>query len=321
MFRARASCVRGNLRLSRLLAEPDCSSPGEYARRVVWLAIVHLLLFLVCVLGDVLLIWRGEFFVTLAQRSNVEALTIAFCIAIFAYFAFLTVPGCVGAIRLAGYRLLPRARRERAKMRALGKPGDGQAVALDTVVALDGHDGAWELEVRDEAGSLGRLRIEGVTIRHVDALRGGSNTLFGFLQTRFSKLSGADIEIVEWESTSGDDYNRYRATTHALEASGAKLEIAALPRAVLTTAHKAELEAELSRMCPALRAEAFLPDWEFSGEHKLPIIPEPLGFISLSRSEKRVDPLATLVAALITMTLLVAITCFFLARPPWVPGK
>lgn len=321
MLRARSPDVRGNLRLSRLLEEPDCSSPDQYARRVIWLALVHPLLFLVCIVGDVLLIWRGEFFVTLAQRSNVEALTIAFCIAIFAYFALLTLPGCIGAIRLAGYRLLPRTRRERAKMRALGEPGDGHAVALDTVVALEGHAGAWELAVRDEAGSLGRLRVEGVTIRHLDALRGGSNTVFGFLQTRFAELAGMDIEIVEWESTGGDDYNRYRATTHALEAIGAKLEIAALPRVVLTAAHKADLEAELARMCPALRAEAFLPDWEFSGEHKLPIIPEPLGFISLSRSEKRVDPLATLVAALITMTLLVAITCFFLARPPWVPGK
>jgi hypothetical protein len=321
MFRARSLPVRGKLRLSRLLEEPDCSSPEHYARRVRWLSLVHPLLFLVCAAGDVLLIWRGEFFITLAQRSNVEALTIAFCIAIFAYFAFLTLPGCWGALRLLGFRLLPLTSREPAKMRALGAPGDGHAVALDSVVTLEGQPGSWELAVRDEFGSLGRLCFDGVTIRHRDALRGGSNTLFGFLQTRLSDLTGADLEIVEWESTSGDDYNRYRATTHALEAIGAKLEIAALPRVVLTAAHKAQLEHELARLCPALRAEAFLPDWEFSGEHKLPIIPEPLGFISLSRTESRVDPLATLVAALVTMTLLVAVTCFFLARPPWLPGR
>jgi len=321
MFRARSRTVRGNLRLSRLLEEPECATPEAYARRVMWLAIVHPLLFLVCGVGDVLLIWRGEFFVTLAQRSNVEALTIAFCIAIFAYFALLTLPGCTGVARLACYRLLPRARRERAKMRALGKPGEGHAVALDTVVMLEGHDGAWELALGDDAGSLGRLCFEGTAIRHRDALRGGSNTLFAFLETRLAALAGTDLEIVEWESTSRDDFQRYRATTHALEAIGAKLEIAAMPRVVLTQAHKAQLEADLARICPALRAEAFLPDWEFSGEHKLPIIPEPLGFISLSRSQNRVDPLATLVAALATMTLLVAITCFFLARPPWLPGK
>ncbi|MEO8554788.1 MAG: hypothetical protein ABI678_32645, partial [Kofleriaceae bacterium] len=80
--------VRGNNRISHALAEPECSDPVHYARRVRWLALIHPLLFLVCITGDVLLIWRGRFFVTLAQRSNVEGLTVAFCIVMFAYFAF-----------------------------------------------------------------------------------------------------------------------------------------------------------------------------------------------------------------------------------------
>jgi hypothetical protein len=313
--------VRGNGHFSHLLAEPECSDPDHYARRVRWLAILHPLLFAVCAIGAVLLIWRGEFFVTLAQRSNVETLTIAFCIVIFAYFAFLTAPGCWGALRILVFHLQPRARREPAKIRALGAPGEGSAVALDTVIELADRGGAWELAVADEFGSLGKLRFDGVTITHVDALRGGSNTLFAFIQTRVSDLTGTDVEIVEWKSTAEDAFHAYRTTTRALAAIGAKLEVAALPRVTLTTAHKAELERDLARMCPALRDEAFLPDWEFEGEHKLPIIPEPLGIISLSRSEKRVDPLATLVAALVVMSLIVGITCFFLARPPWLPGR
>jgi len=307
--------------LSHLLAEPECSDPADYARRVKWLALIHPLLFLICVLGDVLLIWRGEFFITLAQRSNVEALTVAFCIVIFAYFAFLNAAGCLGALRVLLFRLRPRATREAAKQRALGAAGDGSAVALDTVILLADHDGPWELPIRDAAGSLGTLRFEGVTISHVDAVRGGSNTLFAFIQRRIAELVDRDVEIVEWQSTDDDGFHAYRATAHALEAIGTKLEIAAYPRVTLTAAHRDVLARQLEQMCPALRDEAFLPDWEFEGEHKLPIIPEPLGIISLSRSEKRVDPLATLVAALIVMSLLVGVTCFFLARPPWLPGR
>lgn len=313
--------VRGTNRLTHALAEPECSDPAHYARRVRWLALIHPLLFLVCVTGVVLLIWRGKFFITLAQRSNVEGLTVAFCIVIFAYFAFLAAPGCIGAIRIALFRMHPPSTREAAKHRALGKPGDGHAVALDAVVELADHPGVWELAIEDGAGSLGKLRFDGVTIEHVDALRGGSNTLFGFLQNRISELTGGDVEIVEWESTSEDEYRAYRATSRALEAIGTKLEVKSMPRVTLTAAQRDELQRDLARMCPALRDEAFLPDWEYEGEHKLPIIPEPLGIISLSRSEKRVDPLATLVAALIVVTMLVGITCFFLARPPWLPGR
>jgi hypothetical protein len=313
--------VRGNNRISRALAEPDCADPEHYARRVKKLAVIHPLLFLVCIAGDVLLIWRGEFFITLAQRSNVESLTVAFCIAIFAYFAFLTAPGCWGALRILLFRIHPPSTREAAKARALGKPKDGYAVAFDTVVVLEGQRGPWNLEIADGTGSLGHLRFDGVTVEHVDALRGGSSSLFGYLQTRLAELTGTDLEIVEWSSTDDDGYNKYRATSHALAAIGAKLEVDAFPIATLTAAGKAELERDLARMCPALRDEAFLPDWEFEGEHKIPIIPEPLGIISLSRSEKRVDPLATLIAALVVVTLLVAVTCFFLARPPWLPGR
>jgi hypothetical protein len=90
---------------------------------------------------------------------------------------------------------------------------------------------------------------------------------------------------------------------------------------VLTADQRRRLEDDLRALCPALRNEAFLPDWEYEGEHKLPIIPEPLGIISLSRTERRVDPLSSLSATLVVVLLVVALICFFLLRPPWVPGR
>jgi hypothetical protein len=305
-------------RLAHLLEEPETRDPAHYGRRVRWLALVYVLLFLTCVVGDVLLIWRGELFVTLAQRSNVETLTIAFCIVMFAYFALLTAPGCIGALRLLAFRL--RGDRQASMQRALGTPHQGSAVALDRVILVGGQDKPWQLEIRDEHGSLGRLCFEGVTIRHRDARRGGSNTVFGFLVQRIAALTDSDVEIVDWESTDEDSFRRYRTTTNALATLGRALNVEPLPVLSISDEVRATLERELTALCPGLRAEAFLPDWEFSGEHKLPIIPEPLGIISLSRSAKRVDPLAALLVTLGVVATLVAVTVWFLARPPWVPG-
>src|SRR3569623_436312 len=305
-------------RLAHLLEEPESRDPAQYGRRVRWLAVVHVLLFLTCAAGAVLLIWRGELFVTLAQRSNVETLTIAFCIVMFGYFALLTAPGCVGAARLLAFRL--RRDHQAAMQQALGKPHKGSAVALDRIVAVGGDAKPWQLEVRDQHGSLGRLCFDGVTIEHRDARRGGSNTVFGFLVQRIATLADAEVEIVEWQSTDEDSFRRYRTTSEALATLGRAMNVEPLPVLSITEEVRATLERELSELCPALRAEAFLPDWEFSGEHKLPIIPAPLGIVSLSRSEQSVDPLAALVVTLGVVATLVAITVWFLARPPWVPG-
>ena len=94
----------------------------------------------------------------------------------------------------------------------------------------------------------------------------------------------------------------------------------AWPTIAISADARRALEAELAELCGALRDELFLPDWEYAGEHKLPIIPEPLGIISLSRSERRVDPLSSLTAALVIVLLVLGLICFFIVRPPWVPG-
>lgn len=311
--------------MSSVLEEPGVKDPAHYARRVLWLALIHPALFATSLAGAVLLVWRGEFFVTLAQRSNVETLTIAFCILFFGYFAVLTAPGFLGGFRILGFhlraRLGSRERVERAKAKRLGVAHDVTAAAFDMVVELEGQRGSWDLELADSVGSVGTLRFDGVTVTHVDAFRGGSNTLFGYIQNRLAELTGADIEIVEWRSTDEEEFRKYRATAVALCALGAKLEADVWPRVMVTQVQKIQLERDLAQLCPALRDEAFLPDWEFEGEHKIPIIPEPLGIISLSRREGRVDPLTTLTTALVIVVLLVGVTCFFLARPPWLPGR
>ncbi len=319
---------RGTLAIAHaVLREPGVSDPRHYARRVTWLAIVHPCLFGVSVIGIVLLVWGGELFVTLAQRSNVETLTIAFFLVFFSYFSFVTAPGAFGAARIAAFRLRLRfardpARVERKRLAALGERGDGAAAAFDKAIEIDGAPGQpWEIEIHDDVSSLGRLRFEGVSVRHLDAFRGGSNTLLGYVERKLTEIAHEPVSIVHWHVTAEEKELQYVALSHAIRTLGRVLDADVWPTIVLTQEQRRVLEDEVGELCGALRDEAFLPDWEFEGEHKLPIIPEPLGIISLSRSESRVDPLSSMTAALVIILVVVGLLVFFIARPPWIPGR
>lgn len=309
------------------LRGPGISDPEHYARRVRWLATVHLALFLGSLAGATLLIWRGEFFVTLSQRSNVETLTIAFLLLFFGYFAVITAHGAVGAVRIGLYHLRAGwtrdlARLEASKVAALGARGPGAAAAFDRAIEIDGRPGEpWEIELQDAHGSMGRIRVSGVRVEHLHAFRGGSNSLLGYLESRLQKMSGTEISILQWKSTGEEALGQYVVTADAIRALGRALNAAVWPTLVLSTEQQRTLERDLGALSPALRDEAFLPDWEYEGEHKLPIIPEPLGIVSLSRSERRVDPLSSLSAVLVVILLVIALICFFLVRPPWIPGR
>ena len=308
------------------LRSPGVSDPAHYARRVRWLAIVHAALFLASLAGLALLIWRGAFFVTLSQRSNVETLTIAFFLVFFGYFAVVTAPGAWGAIKIAWFVVRLRIARdpdrvERARRAALGKRGRGASAAFDKAIVLeDAPQESWELELHDAVGSMGRLRFDGVRVEQLDIARNGSNTLLGYVERKLSDLTGAEVTIVQWASIDEETFLQYNATVQAMRTLARSLNADAWPTIAISADARRALEAELAELCGALRDELFLPDWEYAGEHKLPIIPEPLGIISLSRSERRVDPLSSLTAALVIVLLVLGLICFFIVRPPWVPG-
>ena len=109
--------MTGNADIARLvLEEPGVSDPAHYRRRVRRLAIVHFALFFLSLVGFALLIWQGELFVTLAQRTNVETLTITFLLLFFGYFAVVTAPGARGALRIlatSGHQKKQQARLDR----------------------------------------------------------------------------------------------------------------------------------------------------------------------------------------------------------------
>ena len=316
------------------IREPGAQSAPEFARRVRRLALFYVLIFVGAVVGIALIIWKAQLFVTLAQRSNVETLTIAFVFVFFAYLAAISAPGALGVARLLYYELPARLGRdrdavERRKWEALGPAGqDPPRAALNRVVELEGHPcEAFELGVADHIGRMGVLRVDGAEIMHAEARQDGSNTLLGYFVHQVGDVLGArgvqaNLDVVEWRRIDDEATEEYLGMVRFARNLERHLRADELwPKVRLTDADCAELERRLALVCPALRNESFLPHWEYAGEHKLPLIPEPLGLVSLSRSERRVDPEASLGCAVLVVVAAVAVLLLFIKFPPWVPGS
>lgn len=314
-----------------LIREPDVDSPREYRRRVLLLALIYVVLFTLCLVGVALLLLFGRFFVGLSQRSNVETLVIAFFLVLFGYLALLTARGAVGGLRVLGYRLRARLASDRdaiehRKIGQLGPVRKGPAVAMNRALERSDRPGEpFDVVVRDQVGSVGRIRIEGVKLQHFDAFRSGSNDLLAFFTRQVCqvlKTDPDDLDVVVWGAIDEESWHQYVGVAESMRALGRRLGDGApiWPTMTLSPEQCGELERRLGEVCGAVREEAFLPQLEYEGEHKIPIIPEPLGIISLGRSERRVDPLASMGSALVVVALIVGLLIFFIVRPPWVPG-
>jgi len=298
------------------------------------LAVEYVLLFLGTVVGILLLIWQAQLFVTLTQRSNIETLTLAFFLVFFGYMGVLSAPGALGAIRIAWYRLRARSARgggrelERRKAEALGAGGSGAAANLNVVLEVEGRPGeAFEIPVADSAGTMGRMHVVGSRIQHLPVHRDGSSELLAYFHTQVAKMverggQQQSVEIVAWKKTDSEQTEKYHGMVEFARSLERQLGRGALwPKVVLSDADCQELERRLSEVCPALRDEGFLPNWDYQGEHKLPIIPEPLGLISLSRTEPRVDAVWSMGCAVWVVLAAVAVFVLFVVFPPWVPGS
>ena len=207
-------------------------------------------------------------------------------------------------------------------------------VAFNLVIELEGAPAQpVVIPIEDEHGSMGRLLIRGARVEHQESVRDGTNSLFAFLEQRLVRVlarrteGGGNVEarvvpdIVEWKKIDDEETEKYLNLVHFAQALERHLGARGLwPSLVLTVEELAEIRRELSDLCPVLRDEAFLPQWEFQGEHKLPIIPEPLGIVSLTRGEKRVDPLSSMSAVLIMVLASFILLAWMAWRPPWVPG-
>jgi hypothetical protein len=317
---------------ARVVTEPGATTPEEYARRVRWLAVLYPAIAALSIAGELLLFLRTRTLVTLAQRSNVETLTLLFFSVFFAYVGWLGGRGVPGAARILRHGLVARRRgreeAERRKHAELGPPrGEPPRVALGVALEREGRPGEpFELAVGDAAGRLGAVRVEGARVEHRAERRDGSNNLLAFFAAQVEELAGArqgrSVEVVEWARVDSEGTEQFLGLVDFARNLSAALERPRLwPTVVLGDADVAELERRLAAICPALRDEAWLPDWEYTAEHKLPIVPEPLGLASLGISARRADPLASISALAVVVVAAVTVLAGVIAWPPWVPGK
>jgi hypothetical protein len=318
--------------LHRLIRSPGVDSPEQYRRRVGALAAVYLAIFAGSVAGGLIAARQAKLLVTLAQRSNVETLTLAFFLVFFAYLALICAEGAWGALRIGWYRAVARwsgpEEAERRKQRLISgwrraEPADA---AVNRTLELEERPAQpFTVPIRDAYGPCGRVIVDGARLTHDGDRQTGSNDLLAFFVGEVDRALGEDfgphgLDVVLWQSGEEEALEAYTSLVEFARALGVKLGADLWPARRLSAAQAARLERTLSQLCPALREEALLPEWEFSGEHKLPIIPEPLGLLTLNVSEKRVDPLNTMGAALVMVAISLGVLAWLVGFTPWVPS-
>lgn len=313
----------------RFIIEPGADNAEQYTRRVRRLATGYVALFGLSLVGIALLIWRAQLFVILTQRSNVETLTLAFLLLFFVYLAVLSAPGAWGTLKIVRFSIGGDwAAKQQRKVRALGGQRSAPTVAdLNIVLEQENRPGQpFELRLTDEAGELGRLLVDGARLSYEPEHRAGANEVLAYFERQVGEVLERrglpiDVEIVAWKKIDDEDAERYHGMVEFARNLERQLGQGALwPKAVLTPADCEELERRLAAICPAVRDEGFLPHWDYQAEHKLPIIPEPLGIITLSRTYQRVDPSSSIGCAVLVVGAVVVILGLFIVAPPWVPG-
>jgi hypothetical protein len=305
------------------ISEPDIGDDRHYASRVKILSALYIAHFCASIVGCGLLLWQAKLFVTLTQRSNVETLTLAFFFVFFAYLAVLTSRGATSGSRVL-YHLwrgtmptLPRRKPDE------DPPTVATNLAIETAAA---PHAAFELRIGADDESLGVFRIEGARIEHRASHGTCNNNAFAYLVGQIRRVvsprTGAvGLDIVEWKKLDEETAEKYLGLVTFATNLGRRLETSGLwPTLQLLPDECREIERRLAAVARTFRLEALLPDWEYRGEHKLPIIPEPLGLLTLSVDKRRVDPLASMGAALIVLVIALGLFAYMAIWPPWVPG-
>ncbi|PZS02925.1 MAG: hypothetical protein DLM69_03470 [Candidatus Chloroheliales bacterium] len=340
--------------MEQVVKQEGARDAQQYRRRVKLLAAIYFAIGLLTITSMGLIAWRIKFWTTFSQRTNVETLTFALVFVLFAYLLIRTFNGFVGALRMIWYDGLRRLGGskdeaiEQAKQKALpdAKKGEGTRRAYTDwqILMVDKPYEPIHIPLEDEAGKLGVLDINGVRLRLRPTKRGLSNSVFEYIANQIENAindcpedhvggneeiansdgdSKIDITVVEWQEIDDDEALEYYYQAEAFRRLARKLESEDQfwPSIWLHERDVQFISDRMREVMPSLRDECFLPDLEYSAEYKVPIIPEPLGFVALSRNESRADPVATMGCAAVIAAVLTALMIYLLIILPWVPGK
>ncbi len=312
-------------RLWELMQSP-VTDVASLRRRTNLLVAAHLVLSAASLAVLVIVVCNGRLFVTLAQRSNVETLVLAFVLAFVVFLLVSTFESLCGSIVLLWVRrFLPDRGQPWMQRRAARIERDTKKVHLNVVV--EGPDGGTiEIPVADDRGRLGTLRLDGgevalvdfpVTVTH-SPLKLAVNVL-----ADVGTLDGTTSppQIVAWGNVDSDRAEQLGAQMRAFQRLSAVLAAPLWPSVRIDEAGIAHLRDVMRAATADLREDMLLPDIEYSAEFTIPIVPEPLAFMQIRRQQTHADAVATIGSASLVVLALLAIAVWFVLVPPWVPGK
>jgi hypothetical protein len=309
------------------LMESPVRSVRDLGRRNLLLAVIHLVLAAACLAVLSLLGTRAKLLVTLSQRSNVETLILVFFAAFAAVLLVTTGPSTVGAVAFLGLRLVGADRRQRwIQAHRVGGRRHPRTVALLNLW-VTGPAGAIELPLEDRFGRLGRLRVSGVELQLEDGPGAVAGPLFELATAVLADAvtrdpHGSPLTLVLWANVDRSAAEVYQSQARALGRLAEVLGHSPLwPTAILDEEGQERLRATLAEAIPHLREASLMRDVDYSAEFSIPLVPEPLAFVQIRRSESRADPVASLGCATLMVLAALAAIAWVVLFPPWVPSK
>jgi hypothetical protein len=309
------------------LMESPVQSVRDLRRRTTMLAVIHLVLAAACLALLAVLVLRLKLLITLAQRSNVETLLIGFFAAFVVVLMITTGRATVGAAILVALRLRDRDRRQRwIQTRRVERARDDRTLALLNLW-VTGPEGAIELPLEDGFGRLGLLRVEGVELQLEKAPAAVSGPLFELVTAVLDDVArieahGSRLSVILWGNVDQTEAEAYRSQVRAFDRLAHVLETDPLwPVAQIDADGVARLRAVMAEAVPHLRETALMPDIDYAAKFAIPLVPEPLAFVQITRQESRADPVASLGCATAMVLIALAAALWVVLFPPWVPGK
>jgi hypothetical protein len=311
----------------KAIKEVVTRTPRRYDTRVRSLAIIYVVLNLVSLAIAITIVWRGQFFVTLSQRSNVETLTLAIILVLSIYYIVTTFKGLVGAVRIMVLNAGDRNREDR-KHRALPPGKESKFVTFDQEIRLEGNPNQpIQWEVGDEAGKLGEVEVDGVKCTYYPQKDGMNDTFFEFVADQIEEaLKKRDLEakvqITQWSTIDEDQASSFHSMAQAFRNLENQLGATQplWPTGLITQEDVEQIGVKIRELVPTLRNESLLPHLNYAVEYNVPILPEPLGMVRLTRRENRADPLISMGCAGIVMLFVMVVLTFIILLPPWVPS-
>ena len=310
------------------LIESPAVDASSLRRRTNFLIAIHLVLAsaALAVLG--LVIWRIRVLITLAQRSNVETLVIAFVVVFLTYLLVTTFPATIGAVRILGYRALGRDREQRALQRKARRDRKETKRSQLNVAVRGPRDGDVEVPIEDRYGKICDLRLHLTEVIFVEAPEELTHSVVQLIVKTLGdvgQLAGTDHppKVIYWDSLEESQSEAYASQVSAFDRLERSLDAKAplWPVVRLDKDGVDTLQAMLRDAAPLIRENLLLPDIEYSADFNIPIIPEPFAFMQLTRRAEHADAVASMGCATMVAVGFLAAIAWVIVNPPWVPGK